>query len=506
MVGINGGSIEAETEEHLQVINPGFIIIFARNISSITQVQDLIASLKKLFPIPPLIAVDQEGGRVIRFTKEITVFPGNMALGATRSSDLAYQQGLRSASQLKEVGIDVNLAPVVDVITSFHNPGITTRSFGDNPTKVAELAAAFIKGTQNAGVAAVVKHFPGKGAAEVDAHYDLPTIPISRKSFEEVHFLPFRHAIENGVQGIMSSHIHCPELENRRNYPVTFSSTIVKGFLRTTCNYRGVILSDDLEMGAIIKHHPIEDACVKAAAAGHDILLVCSNYQWQKKSFHALVDAYHTEKLPLEELEASNKRIQALRNFCSQKISFPHLRSEVTAETLAQEIAQKAITLLSNEQQLHPLNGKTIKHLHLLIPDLSVLPVLEEGYEPAETHLLVRECTRYFKGSLSFRFFSLNPDHEEIELLTQPLHALCVVFIADAQGNEGQRRLIKKMQNKADKCIFVLIDNPFDLEFLNENDTSLISYGYRRSQLQSLIKVMFGKARASGEVPFKKDR
>ena len=183
-----------------------------------------------------------------------------------------------------EVGIDLVFAPVADVASEPANPIVGARSYGARVPAVSEFTTAFVRGCEAGGAVAVVKHFPGKGAAEVDAHYDLPTISISRKSFEEVHFLPFRHAEENGVQGIMSSHIYCPELDSRRNYPATFSSTIVKDFLRTTCKYRGVILSDDLEMGAIIKHHPIEDACVKAAAAGHDILLVCSNYQWQKKS------------------------------------------------------------------------------------------------------------------------------------------------------------------------------------------------------------------------------
>ncbi len=283
MVGISGTTIDSETRKHLQEIKPGSVILFSRNISSVRQVEKLIAQLHELLPSPPLIAIDQEGGRVIRFTKGITVFPGNMALGAAGSIELSYQQGLLSALQLKETGIDLNLAPVVDVITSHHNPGITIRSFGDNPERVSDLAAAFIKGTQKAGVAAVAKHFPGKGAAEVDAHFDLPTVSRPRKAFEKIHLFPFKKAVENGVKGIMSTHVYYPKLESKKQCPATFSRKIVGDYIRTKLNYDGLIFSDDLEMGAIVKHNTIEEACLKATRAGHDMLLICSNYQWQKQ-------------------------------------------------------------------------------------------------------------------------------------------------------------------------------------------------------------------------------
>ena len=241
MIGITGPHLDAETETHVKEIKPGSVILFKRNISSAQQVSELISRIKGILPSPPLIAIDQEGGRVIRFTSDITVFPGNMALGAAGSTALAYKQGLASASQLKAIGIDINLAPVVDVITTFHNPGITIRSFGDDHYKVADFAAALIGGTQQVGMAAVAKHFPGKGAAEVDAHFDLPTISIPKELFEEVHLYPFRQAIENDVQGIMTTHVHCPSLDSRGNHPATFSPYTVKDLLRTHYTFDGVI-------------------------------------------------------------------------------------------------------------------------------------------------------------------------------------------------------------------------------------------------------------------------
>ena len=508
MIGINGKTIDRETKEHLQEIKPGSIILFNRNISSAQQVHKLITRIRKLLPSPPLIAIDQEGGRVIRFTKDLTVFPGNMALGAADSLDFAYQQGLLSAYQLKKIHINLNLAPVVDVITSPHNPGITIRSFGDDPQKVSALAGAFIQGTQKMGVAAVAKHFPGKGAAEVDAHLDLPTITISKRSFEKIHISPFKKAVENGVKGIMSTHLYCPALDSKGYYPATFSQKIIKDYIRTKLNYNGVIFSDDLEMGAIAKHYTIKEACFKAALAGHDMLLICSNYQWQKQGFHVLVDAYSNSLLPIEELDISVKRIQNLKNFCSMKIPLNQHKTSPKPDVLAQQIAQQSITIISNNRNLLPIDSKKVKDLLLFIPDLSQVPNLEEGYEPTEKHFLIKECKRYFTGALAFHFFSLNPGRKEIERITkrETRHNLCITFISNAQNNEGQRVLIKKVQKWNSNLIFVLMDNPFDHEFMNPKDTVVTSYGFRRIQLVSLLKVIFGKVEAIGKLPFRKGK
>jgi beta-N-acetylhexosaminidase len=509
MIGIRGQTIDSETKEHLLAIKPGSIILFSRNISSAAQVKELISQINEFLPSPPLIAIDQEGGRVVRFTRDVTVFPGNMALGAADSSDLAYRQGLLSAYQLRKIGIHLNLAPVVDVITSHRNPGITTRSLGDDPGRVSELSVAWIRGTQEMGVAAVAKHFPGKGAAEVDAHRDLPTIPLPRKPFEEVHLFPFKQAIKNGVRGIMTSHVHCPGLdpgtEREGLRPATFSRKIVNGILRAELGFNGVIFSDDLEMGAIVKHYPMAKACAEATLAGHDMLLVCNNYQYQRQGFEALVNAYERSELSLKELDASVKRILALKRFCSRKRPLSQQKISQDPEDLAGQIARQSITVISDEKHLLPVDGRKAGDILLLIPDLSVIHPLEEGYEPTDEHVLIKECQSYWSGKLAFHFFRLNPSQKEIDQMVRAghKHSLCIVFLSNAQGNEGQRLLIEKLSRGDHPLIFVLLDNPFDLEFIDPKCTCITSYGYRRVQLLALINVLFGKAEATGRLPFK---
>ena len=505
MIGIKGTHLDTETEKHLQEIKPGSVILFKRNISSAQQVRDLISQIKGILPTPPLIAIDQEGGRVIRFTSGITVFPGNMALGATGSTDLAYKQGLASASQLKAIGIDINLAPVVDVITTYHNPGITIRSFGDDPYKVADFAGALIEGTQQVGIAAAAKHFPGKGAAEVDAHFDLPTISISKELFEEFHLYPFKQAILNGVQGIMTTHVHCPSLDSQGIHPATFSPSIVKELLRTHYKFDGVIFSDDLEMGAIAKHYPIEDACHRATVAGHDMLLICSNYELQRKAFTGLLKDYSSSRLSGDELDESVRRINTMKNFISTKGVPDKASLTPNPEDLAQQIALEAVTVISDSRSLIPVSTQKTEAVHLLIPDLSDTPALEEGYTLSGEHLLVKECMQCFPKKVTFNFFPQNPESPEIEQIVHPAgkQDTCILFISNVQGNQGQKNLIKKVRQCYDNAIFVLLDNPFDCEYTDAQDTCLTSYGLRKRQLLSLVKIIFGKAQPQGRLPFR---
>jgi len=393
------------------------------------------------------------------------------------------------------------------VITSHNNPGITIRSFGDDPKRVSDLACAFIEGTQKAGVASVAKHFPGKGAAEVDAHLDLPTVSVSEKTFEKIHLFPFRKAIETGVKGIMSTHIYCPTLDSEDHHPATFSRKIVKDYIRISLNYNGVIFSDDLEMGAIAKHYSIEEACLKATLAGHDMLLICSSYQLQKQGFYTLLDAYINARLPIEELDSSLKRIHNLKNFCRMKIPPNQHKTSLKPEILAKQIAQQSITILYNEKRLLPIDSIKGKDMLLLIPDLSELPSMEKGYESNEHHFLIKECQHYSPGKVGFYFFSLNPEHREIEQIKKlgNKHTPCIVFISNAQGNQGQRLLIKKVRQWYNNIIFVLTDNPFDCEFMSTKDTCITSYGFRKIQLMSLLKVIFGKSEAVGKLPFKRN-
>ncbi len=507
MIGIRGTSLDDETKAHLRKISPGGVILFSRNIRNYSQVCKLIRDIKATVQPPPLIAIDQEGGLVVRFfLREITLMPGNMALGATNKPELAYKQGRFMARELKSMGIDINLAPVVDVATNPDNPGITIRSFGEDPEKVAELGVNFIKGTQSEGIGAVAKHFPGKGAAGKDAHFDLPTINLSQKEMNRVHLYPFWKCIENGVQGIMSTHAIYTNLPGGEKVPATFASKLIKGYLRREMNFQGVIFSDDLEMGAITKYFPFNEAVVNTIRAGHDMLLICSDYEKQLLALKVLEEICKVNDTVLAETERAIERIEKLRSFSQgENKTLEGLTKAIKnrAANLATQIAESAITVYKGKAPIPVPISKT-KKIFVIIPDLSQLESVEEGFEVSENNFIRRTLEAKFPLSIQTEFISLDPKENEIEKVWQKVEKadLTLFFVFNARFIEGERMLLKRLKAHPQKVIFLLIRNPFDLELIGPDLTSLITYGYRKVQIEAVIKVLSGDIPALGKLPF----
>jgi beta-glucosidase-like glycosyl hydrolase len=222
-----------------------------------------------------LVATDHEGGRIIMLGRSVTIFPDNLAAGTAGEINFVNRQGLFEGRELRRLGVDVNFSPVLDVLTERYSPNIGIRSYGKDPAVVSRYGAARILGMQSAGVSACAKHFPGKCHAPLDAHLGLPVIGSDWAEMHATHLPPFLAAIDAGVDCIMTSHPLYPRLDPSPRTPATFSRLIVEEYLRGEIGYRGVIVCDDLEMGAIGEICPVGEATVRAAKAGHDLLLVC---------------------------------------------------------------------------------------------------------------------------------------------------------------------------------------------------------------------------------------
>lgn len=266
----------------------GSVIIFERNV-------------KYLKKIKGFIAVDQEGGRVNRITKGVTILP------APRDMKTPYRWGKILAKELLGLGIKLDLAPVVDVNTEPGNPIIGDRSFGSDPAVVSRKASAMIRGMQEEGLFACAKHFPGHGPTKRDSHKCLPKVDISYKEWERIHLPPFTAAIKAGVSSIMVGHILYPALD--KELPASLSYKIVTGILREKLRFKGVIITDDLEMGGITRHFPPEEAAVLSIMSGCDIVLVCNGMAVQKRVQNAIVDAILDGRIPMERINESIKRV-----------------------------------------------------------------------------------------------------------------------------------------------------------------------------------------------------
>ena len=315
-VGIPGTEATTDVVERLRRLHARSLVAFSRNFESPEQFTRLLRGLREALGYPLWVMVDHEGGRVVRFRSGVTVFPDALTVGQTQPPEAVQQQGEVEAVELRRLGVSVNLAPCVDVLVEGADPVIGARSYGTDPERVARLAVARLRGLQSHGVAACAKHFPGLGAVPRDPHKTLPTITLDWRQLEEIHLPPFEAAVHAGVAMVMSSHVCYPGLGEPAGQPATFSRRLIHELLRSRLRFEGLILTDDLEMGALRTLGSMGEAAVRATEAGHDLLLICSDLGAAEEAAAALRCAYQESRLERAALEASAERItRAMRAF-----------------------------------------------------------------------------------------------------------------------------------------------------------------------------------------------
>ena len=320
-VGIPGLEATAEVIARLRRLQAQSLVVFARNFASPEQFVRLLRRLEESLGRRLVVMVDHEGGRVVRFTpphgagvaQGVTRFPDARAVGASARPGDVERQGAAEADELKRLGVGVNLAPCVDVIVEGSDPIIGDRSYGSDPARVAALAIARIRGLQSHGVAACAKHFPGLGAVPRDPHRTLPTISLDWAEMERAHLPPFSDAIGAGVATVMSSHVCYPSFGDPPGLPATFSRGLMRAVLRDAMRFSGLLLTDDLEMGALRTFGSIGEAAVRATEAGHDLLLICSDLAATEDAASSLRRAYQGGRLKLEELTESAAKLAQVR-------------------------------------------------------------------------------------------------------------------------------------------------------------------------------------------------
>jgi beta-N-acetylhexosaminidase len=303
-----GASVPAELRALAREFDLGGVILFTRNIEAPEQVAELAADCESLGrTLPAWVSVDQEGGRVARLKEGFTRWPPMATLGRSGSDALAERFARALARELKAVGIRLDFAPVLDILTNPNNPVIGDRALAENATAVARLGRIIVRTLQAEGVAACGKHFPGHGDTSVDSHEELPLVEHPPDRLRAIEFEPFRAAIAERVAAIMTAHVLVPALDDGR--PATLSAAVVKALLRDELGFEGIIVSDDLEMKAVSAQYQVPDAAVEAIRAGCDALLLCSgNLDVQGRTLEALVRAVESGRLPGPRLDDAGRR------------------------------------------------------------------------------------------------------------------------------------------------------------------------------------------------------
>jgi beta-N-acetylhexosaminidase len=312
MVGFLGTSVTPDLAAFLKDYKPGGVILFSRNLESIEQIVQLTNDLQQCSPKSPLlISIDQEGGRVSRLPKGFSIFPPCEVIGQCHSGELAYAAASTIAKELKAVGINMNMAPVLDVNSNPDNPVIGDRAFSSSADTVGEMGLVTAAGLQDAKVVACGKHFPGHGDTNADSHKELPVVDAPRERLEAVEFPPFRRAAAAGIATMMTAHVLYRSLDDQ--LPATLSPGIITRLLREQMGYDGVVLTDDLEMHAIVDHYGPGDAAVRAVLAGCDVLLICKERDREVAAFEAVEKAVASGTIDMARLDQSVARIQRVK-------------------------------------------------------------------------------------------------------------------------------------------------------------------------------------------------
>jgi beta-N-acetylhexosaminidase len=319
----------------------------------------LINRYQSLAKIPLLIAMDGEWGLGMRLDSTIS-YPFQMTLGAVQDNQLIYRMGTQVAYDFKRLGMQMNLGPDMDINNNPDNPVINYRSFGDNKYNVAAKGIAYMKGMQDAGLLTAAKHFPGHGDTNVDSHLDLPLLPFTRKRLDSLEEYPFHEAIKAGISGVMIAHMDIPALDTTKNLPSTLSHNVITRLLKDSLGFKGLVVSDAMEMKAVVKYFPDGDADLKAFLAGNDIIELSEN---SKLAIKLIKKAVRKKLVSKEEFETRVKKLLEAKYWAGLNkrdvVSVDNLVSDLNrlqAKELVQQLSDAAVTLIKGDVDSIPMN------------------------------------------------------------------------------------------------------------------------------------------------------
>ncbi len=342
-IGLSGIEINRDVRELLEDILPGGICLFARNIRSAEQTKKFLNEIHQVLPLEPLLSIDQEGGLVDRLRRIITPMPSAALI---QTIDDVEKLAKITSEVLRMLGFNMNFAPVVDVIDehrAINKNGLYSRAFGKSKETAFELAGAYLDALQNGGCLGCVKHFPGLGASQTDSHEDLPIVNLTGEDLFATDLFPYRKLFKSTqIPAVMVAHASYPLFDlqetdvNGKLLPSSLSFNVTNNLLRRELDFQGLVISDDLEMGAILKNYSIGDACVMAINAGVDMVSICADADTIRKGFTAVVEAVKTGEIKETRVEESLKRIAQVKSLIQPPLPLDTARLQVLSREIAE--------------------------------------------------------------------------------------------------------------------------------------------------------------------------
>ncbi len=492
-----------EKNNHLEKLiehNVGNIILFTRNVNDVKQLSKLNhlihKKIKSKTGIIPLIAIDQEGGIVTRIMKDASFCPGAMTLSAT-NSDNARKIGEIMSEELSRLGINYNLAPVLDVNNNPLNPVIGVRSYSDDPAVVAKMGTAFIAGMQKDGLLAAAKHFPGHGDVVVDSHLGLPVITHSLERINNVELVPFKEAIKKGVASIMSAHIFFSSYEEN-NRPATLSKKIITNLLREELAFEGIIVSDCMEMKAIDDTVDAAVGSVEGIIAGLDLVCISHTIEKQLAFLRLMEEAVKEGRISEKEIDqkverifkAKEKTLKILeKNFFNNLENINYFPNKENND-FAYHVVKDSLTLFKGERFY--LKDKTL----LLATNPFASTIAEDRVDGRN---IVEAVKRKIPEITSLRMDVNKIDYDLIKEVEN--YDTVIVCTYNAAIYKNQAKMVNRIINKAKKTFVISMRNPYDYLVLNNVENYLSLYEYTPNAVNALVEYLAGNVTPKGIMP-----
>ena len=463
----------------------GGIIFFRGN--SLEQAK-LTNRLQSVSSVPLLISADYERGTNMRLL-DGSLFPSNMALGATRNPLFAYRMGFLIAKECRTIGVHQNYSPVLDVNNNPDNPIINVRSFGENPQLVSDMGIQMIKGLQDGGVISTAKHFPGHGDTDIDSHNDLPVINFDMARLNEIELVPFRNAIEQGVKSIMIAHLSFPELEKDKRIPASLSAKIVNDLLIAQMNFNGLIVTDALNMSGVTKNFSTEEIAIRCAEAGIDLILMPED---EVRAIDAIEKEVIAGKITEERIDISCRKILENKiqlNLFENKFVDENLVTEnintPEEKALAQQIADESVTLVKDDFVLNKYKS------------VSVLTINTTKESKSSEYF-----NEQFKNTFAEVFENINfvnsvGSEVNDELFIIPVFSKVLYKTGTVGIPQENVDMLDSLLLRNKKVVVISFGNPYLLKGFPDVDGYLCTYGDSNFSIDAALKAL------NGEIPFK---
>jgi beta-glucosidase-like glycosyl hydrolase/CubicO group peptidase (beta-lactamase class C family) len=478
----------------------------------------MINRLQEMSDVPLLIASDFEWGSAMRIRRG-TRFPEAMAIGASRDTALAFETGKAIGEEARAMGIEQDYAPVADVNVNPDNPVINTRSFGENPAVVAGMASAFARGLKDGGVIATAKHFPGHGDTQVDSHVDLPLIPFTRARLDSVELVPFRRLVSEGIGSIMIAHLVVPALETTPSLPSTLSPSIIHGFLQGELGYKGLIVTDAMDMGAVVNKYGSDSSAVRALQAGADVIIILPD---EDAAVPALVNAVKTGRITEERINYSVRKILGIKfdmGLASERTADLNNIANVIATPahlqLAKRVAREAVTLVKNNGVLPLERFGTKRIVNLIISDANDYrtEINRNGNqwpnEPVGDYFLLQMKKRYSK----METIRLDPSSNALDFedALKKLDAADIIvtpIYSKARSGSGRFGLPLDLANFLGKVsalkkpqVVISLGSPYVIKAVDSASAYVCAYSDAEIMTEAVCELMFGEIPAAGKLP-----